>query len=82
MMALSEVPTTGMFSVNLTLSASDPVSVTVFDATGRLIESTEVLCSSGSGSIQMNITDNPAGMYLVSVSINGITETARLIKIN
>ncbi|MCK5840672.1 MAG: T9SS type A sorting domain-containing protein [Candidatus Sabulitectum sp.] len=81
-MILSEVPTTGMFSVNLTLPSDAVASINVFDATGRLVVSSEALLQSGFGSIQMNITDDPAGMYLVSVSVHGITETARLIKIN
>ena len=81
-MTLSEVPTTGMFSVNLTLPSGAVASINVFDAAGRLVVSSETLLQSGFGSIQMNITDDPAGMYIVSASVDGVTETARLIKIN
>lgn len=81
-MNLSEVPTTGLFSVNLTLPVASQVEISVFDATGRLINSNNSYCQSGFGSLQMNIIDNPAGMYMVSVSVEGLTETVRLIKIN
>ncbi|MCK5131770.1 MAG: T9SS type A sorting domain-containing protein [Candidatus Sabulitectum sp.] len=81
-MNLSEVPTTGLFSVNLTLPVASQVEISVFDATGRLINSNNSYCQSGFGSLQMNITDSPAGMYMVSASVEGLTETARLIKIN
>ena len=81
-MNLSEIPTTGLFSVNLTLPVASQVEISVFDATGRLVNSSNSYCQSGFGSLQMNITDSPAGMYMVSVSVEGLTETARLIKIN
>ena len=81
-MTLSEVPTTGLFSVNLTLPSASQASVNVFDATGRLINSSNSYIQSGFGSLQMNITESPAGMYMVSATIEGVTETARLIKIN
>ncbi len=81
-MTLSEVPTTGLFSVNLTLPYASQAEINIFDATGRLIDSSNSYCQSGFGSLQMNITSSPAGMYMVTASVEGITETARLIKIN
>lgn len=79
---LSEMPTTGMFSVNLTLPSAAPVAIDVYDASGRIVESCNTFSQNNSGSIQMNISDSPAGMYIISVSVDGFTETARLIKIN
>ena len=35
--SLSEIPTAGIFSVNLTLPAAADVSIDVFDATGRMV---------------------------------------------
>ncbi|NOQ23165.1 MAG: T9SS type A sorting domain-containing protein [Candidatus Aegiribacteria sp.] len=81
-MALSGVPTTGMFSVNLILPGAAAAEINIFDACGRIVESTSVFCQTEAESIQMNVTESPAGMYIVSVSVEGITETARLIKIN
>ncbi len=81
-MTLSEVPTTGTFSVNLTLPSAASVSLSVFDASGRLVQSNDIYCQGGLGSHQISITDNPAGMYMVCAVVDGITETARLIKIN
>ncbi len=81
-MALSEVPTAGIFSVNLTLPAAAAVEVNIFDACGRIVESSSLFCQIGFESIQMDITDIPAGMYIVSVSAAGNMESARLIKID
>lgn len=81
-MTLSEVPTSGLFSVNLTLPAAGAVEINIFDACGRIVESSSTYHQIGIESVQMNITDIPAGMYIVSVSAAGIMETARLIKID
>ncbi len=80
--SLSEIPTAGIFSVNLTLPAAADVAIGVFDATGRMVGSNINVLQEGFGSVQMDISSNPAGMYMVSVCVDGITETARLIKIN
>ena len=81
-MSLSEVPTSGIFSVNLTLPAAAAVEINIFDACGRIVESSSASHQTGFVSVQMNITDVPAGMYIVSVSTEGTMDTARLIKIN
>ena len=81
-MTLSEIPTSGMFSVNLTLPAAAVVEINIYDASGRIVESSSAFHSIGFVSVQMNITDIPAGMYIVSASAGGTMETARLIKIN
>jgi len=81
-MTLSEVPTAGIFSVDLTLHTDAAVEINIFDACGRIVESSNAFCQTGFESIPMDITDVPAGMYIVSVSAAENTETARLIKIN
>lgn len=80
--SLSEVPTTGFFSVNLVLPSASTVEISVYDTSGRQVEFCESFYPSGSASAQMDITNSPAGMYIVSVSCNEITETMRLIKTN
>jgi len=81
-MVLSEVPTTGVFALNFTLPSAAPVDIRVFDSCGRTVDSRTVDCQDCSASVQMDISGNPAGMYIVSVSVDGITETARIVKIN
>ncbi len=80
-MTLSAVPTTGMFSVNLTLPAAAQVEITVFDISGRAVRSVSTSCQAGSESVQMNLSDYPGGMYIVTGSVNGVTERAKLTKI-
>jgi len=81
-MRLSEVPTTGLFSVNLTLPGTVSAEIKVYDSSGRIVDSIAAFCVNGSESIQMNIADSPAGMYLVRASVAGFTQTARLVKVN
>ena len=81
-MTLSEVPTAGIFSVNLTLPVAASVEINIFDACGRIVESSGAFHQTGFASVQMDISDIPAGMYIVSASSAGTMETARLIKID
>jgi hypothetical protein len=81
-MTLSAVPTTGLFAMNLTLPSAAPVDIRVFDSFGRMVDSRSVYSQAGFSSVQLSITDSPAGMYMVSVSVDGVTETARTIKVD
>ena len=58
------------------------VQINIYDACGRIVESSSAFHQIGPVSVGMNITDIPAGMYIVSASAAGTMETARLIKIN
>ena len=79
-MVLSAVPTAGVFALNLTLPSAAPVDIRVFDSCGRTVDSRSMYSLAGFSSVQLDITDCPAGVYMVSVSVNGVTETARTIK--
>lgn len=81
-MSLSEVPTSGMFSVNLNLPSPAQVTLHVFDASGRVIASESSFCGASGSSIGFDITGSPAGMYVVRADIEGTVETARLIKVD
>ncbi len=81
-MVLSGLPTTGLFSVNLILPVASSVEITVYDAFGRALESVSGYHQAGAESIQMDISNHSTGMYIVTGSVNGVTETAKLIKIN
>ena len=82
LMTLSEMPTNGSFSVLVTLPSASQVAINLYDTTGRLIESSEAPCQSGLNSIQMSISDNPEGMYIITASVNDIILTSRVIKTN
>jgi len=79
---LSEVPTTGLFSVNLSLPAAASVNLDIFDSSGRVVSSRNEFCGTLNNSLGFDITTQPAGMYVVNVTVDGITETLRLVKIN
>ena len=80
-MNLSQVPTTGAFSVNLSMPAASEVRAVVFDASGRIVASIEDHCET-CGSLGFDITNCPAGLYALRVEACGNTETAMLVKIN
>jgi len=81
-MFLSGIPTTGAFSVHLNLPSAMHVGIEVFDASGRLVDSTSSYSQAGSETIQMDLSGSSTGMYMVTCSANGITETAKLIIID
>ena len=80
-LSISEIPTVGVFTVNLLTTAAYTAEINVFDSSGRSIEQTEILCNKGYNSFQMNITNQPAGIYLISVSNSSIFKSLRLVKI-
>jgi len=59
-------------------SASEIISVSLFDLTGRIIIADEQV---NAGSYRMNMTNLPAGFYLVGVKIPGRSISYRVIKI-
>ena len=81
-LSVSEIPTVGIFTVNIMTNSSCAAEITVFDGIGRNIKQIEVSCNNGYNSFQMNITNQPAGIYLISVSNNSVSKLARLVKID
>ncbi len=81
-LTLSGIPTTGIFSVNITAPGNTPVPVTVYDASGRQVTSRTVMCTGGSGVLYMDLSNTPVGMYLVAATLAGETRTAKLVRID
>jgi hypothetical protein len=81
-MFLTDVPTSGSFSVHMTLASASNVVINVFDSSGRLVDSNTSYHQAGSETIQMNLSCLSAGMYIITGSACGITETAKLISID
>lgn len=80
-MMISEIPTTGAFSVILSMPGPSSVTARVYDSSGRMVRSrTEDLASTGS--IQFDISDLPSGMYTVTAEAGGAMESAGLVKID
>jgi hypothetical protein len=80
-MMISEIPTTGAFSVILSMPGPSSVTARVYDSSGRMVRSrTEDLASTGS--IQFDISDLPSGMYTVIAEAGGAMESAGLVKID
>ncbi len=79
-MMISQIPTTGAFSVMLSMPGPSRVTARVYDSSGRMVRSaTENLASTGS--IQFDISDLPSGMYTVTAQAGGAIESAGLVKI-
>ncbi len=80
-MMISEIPTTGVFSVMLSMPGPTGVTARVYDSSGRMVRSrTEDLSSTGQ--IQFDISDLPSGMYTVTAEAGGAMESAGLVKID
>jgi hypothetical protein len=80
-MMISEIPTTGAFSLMLSLPVPSSVTARVYDSSGRMVRcGTEDLAPTGS--IQFDISDLPSGMYTVTAEAGGAIESAGLVKID
>lgn len=71
-------PSTGMFTVNLPMEETDAdVEFVVTDLTGRTVQQTTV--TTAGGAVNIDLTGQAKGVYLLSVTRNGVTETHQLI---
>ena len=70
-------PTSGQFSVQIKLRATEEVRVSIMDVTGQIIEESEKVMSDGR--FEFNLNNMPAGIYMVRVSVNDDVLTRRLV---
>lgn len=80
-MSITGSPTGGPFKVNLSLPEASMVFLDVLDASGRLVAETGVAMDAGSGSVQMDLSGHPAGMYLVRAMACGDVSTAKVMRV-
>ncbi len=81
-MELSENPVNGIFSVILNVNSTNPVKIKIIDNAGRLVEQSIVCCEIGINTFQMNIADQPSGLYFVVVSNDDFTKRSNLVLLN
>jgi hypothetical protein len=75
-------PTGGPFTVSLSLPAVSVVSLEVVDASGRMVRSFRGSFAAGDETVRMDVSDLPAGMYMVRAEAGGDVRTAKLIRID
>ena len=75
-------PTKGEFMVfaNNINGNSSEASYSIYSAIGSLIAQNTLIITKGSPSQPINISNLPSGIYFVTVSIDGISSTKKLIK--
>jgi len=73
-------PSTGLTSINYSLTQAGEVTFQVMDITGKVISSEELGKQGvGSYSIELETSDYPAGMYNYTLSVDGEKATKRMI---
>ena len=73
--SVSPNPSEGIFRATLPSSVSE---LTVYTATGQMIWKAST--SSLTGTVEINLTDHPAGVYLLKAVVDGKISTMKLIK--
>ena len=71
-------PNNGNFNIELTDVSGNDVSVTIIDAQGRTVYNKEIGQVSGSALETISLNDAGAGMYLIQLNIDGVTQIARI----
>lgn len=76
---LTPNPGIGTFQLSMTLGLQQPVTVTVFDNTGRNIYAQQVAATAGPNVVSMDLSSLSAGTYLVQVKTENGTAVRRLV---
>lgn len=66
--------------INLNLDTESLVQIQIVDITGRIIQSTSKNRGSGAHQLQFDMNNQPTGMYLVSLMINGNQTVKKIIR--
>ncbi|HEX7844497.1 MAG TPA: T9SS type A sorting domain-containing protein, partial [Chitinophagaceae bacterium] len=77
-------PTDNVLNVVLDMLADQPVTLKVFDASGKMVKNIVTNVRTGLNQYTMNVYDLPAGVYLLRVSsiLNDKLLVARFLKVN
>jgi len=74
-------PNNGRFTLKMSLQSTDPLQVSIVDLSGKTIYDEEIKTFDGRYSKEFNLTDQPAGIYLLQV-LQGKSRLVRKIMIN
>ena len=79
---VSGTPTTGPFSLNVTMPLPGDVTIQVIDMAGRVMFSRTETMGSGRGTVPMNVSGLPAGFYMVRARSGDEVSCHKLTVIN
>jgi hypothetical protein len=74
---VSPNPTSGLFIADLSLSAVEEVRLTIQDITGRMIVTSE--STTAGGQFAFDLTHQPAGIYLLKLSVGSGVMTRKIV---
>lgn len=80
-MNITGTPTSGPFTVNLSLPEAAVVTVEIIDAAGRLVSRSGESLNAGPGSVGMDLSGHPAGIYLVRAEVRGDFMTGKVVRV-
>ncbi|HEY6160047.1 MAG TPA: T9SS type A sorting domain-containing protein, partial [Bacteroidia bacterium] len=71
-------PASNNVNIDVSTSTDDPIVITVFDATGRVVRKTEQENAGGSNRISMDVSQLREGIYLVKTQCGALVKTQRI----
>ncbi len=71
-------PTNGIINVTLTSDKFENANIQVLDALGKIVYTTEGINISGTNTVQVDLTNEPQGLYFVTVSGDGQRITKKI----
>lgn len=81
LVALYPNPAYGIVALQYYVAAAGPVEISVADLTGKMLHSQKEVCNTeGLYTNTLNFSQLPASSYLISITSNGKTHTARVVK--
>jgi PKD repeat protein len=79
---ISPNPVTDRTIVSISLNQNSKVQLTVTDVNGRLLENRNLDLNSGNNSINLTLSDEPAGIYHLSLTNGAEKRILKLVKVN
>lgn len=80
--AVSQHPNPASDNINIgfTLAKPSDVKITVYDALGKVMTTSQAFYPSGVSSMNVALGNMPTGWYVYEVSVNGVSERYRFVK--
>ena len=72
-------PSSGIVRFNIVTQSSGSVNIRVFNSSGGEVSDFDLFNDSGSTSVGLDLSSQQAGLYLVVVEVNGISEVYRIM---
>lgn len=74
-------PTQNKFTIYLRGESDEKTAIRIFNAYGKIIYNQDIRISAGENQIPVDLKDNPGGIYIISLRINGMVMMKRIIKL-